>query len=156
MDGFCLFGDVATDFNGLECAVPHLIGAVDLRVKTGSDVSNALRFEVLEAVSLESVVPHTGPTSGHTALVIRGTGFARHHFVECLFRRDGALISVNATVHEEVRCLTPPFAQGPGVYDLSLTVDGVESESLFFRGPRHWNCWRWTSTCRRLWVALRL
>ena len=42
------------------------------------------------------------------------------------------LVSVNATVSDEVRCLTPAFAQGPGVYDLSLSVDSVESESILF------------------------
>jgi hypothetical protein len=132
VEGRCLFGDVETEFNGFECAVPGIQGAVDLRVRTGNDVSNPLSFEVLEAVSLESVSPNTGPTTGQTSLVIRGTGFARHHAVECLFRRDGAVMSTNATVDEEVRCLTPAFAQGPGVYDLSLSVDGVESESIQF------------------------
>ena len=39
---------------------------------------------------------------------------------------------MNATVSDVVRCLTPAFAQGPGVYDLSLSVDGVESESIKF------------------------
>ena len=120
VEGKCLFGDIETEFNGLECAVPSIQGVVDLRVRTGNDVSNPLSFEVLEAVSLESVSPNTGPTTGHTSLVIRGTGFARHHAVECLFRRDGAVMSTNATVDEDVMCLTPPFAQGPGVYDLSL------------------------------------
>ena len=38
----------------------------------------------------------------------------------------------NATVSDVVRCRTPAFAQGPGVYDLSLSVDGVESESIKF------------------------
>ena len=48
------------------------------------------------------------------------------------WRRDGALVSVNATVSDVVRCLTPAFAQGPGVYDLALSVDSVESEALQF------------------------
>ena len=41
-------------------------------------------------------------------------------------------MSTNATVSDVVRCRTPAFAQGPGVYDLSLSVDGVESESIQF------------------------
>ena len=73
--------------------MPPLSGVVDLRVKTGADVSNALSFEVLDAVRLASVLPNTGPTNGNTEVVIRGTGFERHHFVQCLWRRDGALMS---------------------------------------------------------------
>ena len=71
IDGKCLFGDVETDFNGLECAVPSIQGVVDLRVKTNGDVSNALSFEVLEAVRMVSVLPNTGPTNGNTEVVIR-------------------------------------------------------------------------------------
>ena len=52
--------------------------------------------------------------------------------------RAGALHDTNATVDEEVRCLTPPFAQGPGVYDLSLSVDGVEMTIKFEVGTT-WN-----------------
>ena len=74
IDGKCLFGDVETDFNGLECAVPPLAGVVDLRVKTGAGVSNALISKFSTPCAWRAFCRIRGPPLDGTEVVIRGTG----------------------------------------------------------------------------------
>jgi hypothetical protein len=132
-----MFGDgtVACDVltgNVAECHLERTPAGDVTVVSDGAE--GVLSFAFLDAVTITSIIPSNGPSSGHTILAVTGSGFGASHTESCRF---GSHASTPASVSSSslLRCHTP--SHSPGTVSVTIpsvsTSDGDAVSSAAFR-----------------------
>lgn len=93
-------------------------GPVGVTVTTAGGTNNGLSYTYIDAPTITTVAPASGPTSGGTAVTITGTGLANTDQVAF----DGTPAPFTVINSTTVSAVTPPGAAGP--VDVTVTSAG--------------------------------
>ncbi|PWD51788.1 hypothetical protein C8046_15180 [Serinibacter arcticus] len=107
----------------------HPAGAVDVTVTTPGGTSAPLTFTYLDAPTLSTLDPDSGPVAGGTTVTVSGAGFVAGAFVTV----DGVPVdAADVTVVSETELTYVSPAHPAGAVDVTVTTPGGTSAPLTF------------------------
>ncbi|CAM9110992.1 unnamed protein product, partial [Choristocarpus tenellus] len=138
----CRFGDILSEVEFLDstkvhCHVPRAPEgsmpksvAVELSNNGADFTSSGIKYKYFSSLQAMDIEPNSGPTTGHTIVVISGMNFSELRSGRCLFNGTAVDASINGS--RELLCLSPPMAE-PGAVKVEITSRGhvIGSEFTF-------------------------